>query len=177
MVFFSADNASHLLHQYGEIGLFVLLAVGIFGLPIPDETLLVLAGYLAAHDHLNVLALFLAAWLGSICGISLSYTLGRLLEHSVLLRYGKYIGITQPRLEKAHCWFERYGKWLLTFGYYIPGIRHFTGIVAGISYLRYRDFALFAYSGALLWALSFISLGYFFFEQWQSVLNGLSSIF
>ena len=58
-------------------------------------------------------------------------------------------------------WFNRIGKWTLTGGYFFPGVRHFTGFVAGTSKLKLPVFAGYAYLGALFWAATFISLGYF----------------
>ena len=59
------------------------------------------------------------------------------------------------------------GPILLTGGYFIPGVRHFTAIVAGISGVPYPKFALFAYPGAAIWVALFLWLGYFFGERWQ----------
>jgi undecaprenyl-diphosphatase len=58
-------------------------------------------------------------------------------------------------------------------GYFIPGVRHLTGYVAGASELSFSNFALFAYTGAFCWAATFITLGYFLGEQWNDVLRGV----
>jgi membrane protein DedA with SNARE-associated domain len=57
----------------------------------------------------------------------------------------------------------------LTFGYFVPGVRHLTAYAAGVSYVQPRIFALFAYLGALLWASTFLSIGYFLGDRWQAV--------
>ncbi len=163
----NVHTLSQLFHQYGSIALFFLLALGIFALPIPDETLMVIAGFLIAKGKLPLTSTLIAAYLGSMCGITLSYLLGSLVGKKALLRFGRYIGITHERLEKAHNWFERFGKWTLLIGYYIPGIRHITGFAAGSTYLKYWEFAVFAYTGAIIWVSTFISIGYFFYHQWQ----------
>jgi len=155
---------SQLIHHYGSFGLFFLLAIGIIGLPVPDETLLLLAGFLAAKGKITLFGIIFAAFSGSICGISLSYFLGRTLGYHASHRYGKYIGFTQAKLKRTHDWFEKYGKWLLLFGYYIPGVRHLTGLVAGTTKLDYRIFALFAYTGAICWSSTFLIIGYFFYN-------------
>jgi membrane protein DedA with SNARE-associated domain len=159
------------LSHYGYAGLFALLVLGIVGLPIPDETLLVFSGYLISTGRLHVLPAFLVALGGSMCGISLSYLLGRSLGHSIVLRYGRFLHITQERLERVHRWFERVGEWLLTIGYFIPGVRHFTALVAGTSQLQYARFALFAYAGAVLWVSTFLAIGYFVGENWRAAVQ------
>ncbi|HTY37004.1 MAG TPA: VTT domain-containing protein, partial [Bacteroidota bacterium] len=65
-------------------------------------------------------------------------------------------------------WFDKIGKWTLTIGYFIPGVRHFTALIAGASQLQYPSFALFAYSGGFVWSLTFITLGYYLGETWRT---------
>jgi len=152
--------------QYGYLGLFLALVLGIVGLPIPDETLLTFAGYLAYRGQMRLVPAVASAFLGSLCGITLSYVLGRTFGLYLIHRYGRYVHITGERLDRAHNWFRRAGRWTLTFGYFVPGIRHLTAYVAGASKLEVPVFALFAYSGGLLWSATFIALGYFFGEEW-----------
>ncbi len=155
--------------QYGYLAIFSLLVLGIVGLPVPDETLLTFTGYLVYQGHLSLPLAFLSAFAGSTCGITLSYILGRTFGLKLIHRYGKYLRITETHVEKAHAWFRRAGHWSLTFGYFIPGVRHFTAYAAGMSELEYPPFALFAYGGAAIWAGTFIGLGYLLGEQWKVV--------
>jgi Uncharacterized membrane-associated protein len=160
------ETLSLWLSQYGSITLFFLLASGIVLLPVPEETLMVVAGVLMHCGTLSTFPTVLAALLGSICGITVSYILGKTAGAFLIQKYGKWVGITALRLEKAHNWFERFGKWTLTIGYFVPGVRHFTGLCAGISQLHFQQFALFAYVGALIWVSTFLSIGYFFGTYW-----------
>lgn len=165
------DSFTHWLLEYGSIALFFLLALGIVALPIPDETLMVISGVLIHQGYLCPLPTVIAAYAGSMCGITLSYVLGYTAGHFIVKRYGKWVGITDQNLQKAHNWYEYYGKWTLTFGYFIPGVRHVTGIFAGMTELEYPVFALFAYTGAILWATVFLSIGYFFGPYWAHILG------
>lgn len=168
-----ADNSALTvwLLQYGSIALFFLLATGIVALPVPEETLMVISGILMFHEKLSVFPTLLAAYLGVMCGITVSYLLGRTANQYLIPKYGKWVGITPIRLQKAHNWFERYGKWTLSVGYFIPGVRHFTGVVAGTAKLEYSQFALFAYTGAVFWVTTFLSIGYFFGKQWLALFD------
>src|SRR5450759_4322415 len=123
--------------QYGYLAIFSLLVLGIVGLPVPDETLLTFTGYLVFQGALSLPLVFLSGFAGSACGITLSYVLGRTFGLKLIHRYGRYLGITEDRVEKAHAWFRRAGHWSLTFGYFIPGVRHFTAYAAGMSELEY----------------------------------------
>jgi membrane protein DedA with SNARE-associated domain len=166
-----ADSFSLWLVQYGYIALFGLLALGIVVLPVPEDTLMILAGVLIYQGVLPPGLTYLSALLGSICGITVSYLIGRTVGEYLLKKYGKYIGITEERLARVHWWFERYGKWVIFFGFFVPGLRHFTGLFAGISYLEYKVFSLYAYCGATLWVSLLISIGYFFGNCCESFIE------
>ncbi len=158
------------IHAYGPLGLFVLLFLGVFGLPVPDETLLTFAGVLVRNGDLHFTTAYTAALLGSMGGISLSYTIGRVFGLGAVERFGRWIHVTREDLARVERWFERSGRWLLTFGYFIPGVRHFTAIVAGSSRLPVPVFARFAYAGAALWALTFMTFGWYVGPAWESAL-------
>jgi membrane protein DedA with SNARE-associated domain len=159
--------------QYGYAAIFLLLVLGIVGLPVPDETLLTFTGYLIYKGHLSPPLAFVSALLGSASGISVSYTLGRVFGMALIHRFGKYLHVTPERLNQAHAWFERIGHWALTFGYFIPGVRHLTAYAAGISSLEPPRFALFAYMGSVLWVSTFLTLGYLLGERWQVVQKNI----
>jgi membrane protein DedA with SNARE-associated domain len=171
MDFLTHESIHHWLIEYGSIILFFLLAIGIIALPVPEETMMVIAGVLLAQGHLKLIVTLIAAYAGSICGITGSYFIGRTLGSYFIKRYGKYVGIKETHVDKAHLWFEYYGKWALLIGYFIPGVRHFTGLSAGISKLEYPTFALFAYTGAIIWVSTFLSLGYFFNGYWVYIFE------
>jgi membrane protein DedA with SNARE-associated domain len=156
----------HIIVQYGYFGIFGLLMLGIIGLPVPDETFLAFCGYLANQGELTLPFTILAAFLGSCSGITVSYLIGRIPGLALLKKYGKYIHFTEERVDRIHQWFEKVGKWLLVIGYFIPGVRHFSAMVAGSSKLSYPEFAPFAYAGALIWSSTFVSAGYFLGKQW-----------
>jgi len=167
------DAAFQWITQHGYAGIFSLLIFGIVGLPVPDEWLLTFSGYLVFKHTLAFLPTFIAAFLGSVIGITVSYTLGRVFDTYILVRYGWILHLTPDRLARVHSWFERRGRWTLLVGYFVPGVRHLTGYVAGASELSFPNFALFAYTGAFCWAAVFITLGYFLGEQWNHVLESL----
>jgi membrane protein DedA with SNARE-associated domain len=165
------DAAFHWIELHGYAGIFSLLAFGIVGLPVPDEWLLTFSGFLAFKGTLRFVPTFIAAFLGSACGISVSYSLGRILDTYVIVKYGSLFHITPERMARIHGWFDKYGRWPLLLGYFVPGVRHVTGYVAGASEMAFPQFMLFAYTGAFCWAIAFISLGYFLGENWNSVLG------
>lgn len=163
------QHGYHWIIQYGYIGLFFLLMLGIIGIPIPDEALLTFAGYLIYKGDLQPIPTVLASSFGSICGISVSYGLGRTAGFYVIEQYGSFAHLTPEKMARAHNWFDRTGRWSLLFGYFIPGVRHLTALAAGTSKLQFPVFALFAYTGGFIWSTTFISVGYVLGERWAHV--------
>ena len=163
------ETFTYWLSRYGYFGLFSLLMLGIVGVPIPEETLLTFSGVLVYRGHLELLPTLLAAFLGSCCGITVSYGLGRFFGLMLTTRFGRMLYVNPEKVEQVHLWFERVGHWGLLWGYFLPGIRHLTAILAGATRLRYADFALFAYAGALVWSFTFVSLGALAGRQWARV--------
>jgi membrane protein DedA with SNARE-associated domain len=155
------------VHGYGAI--FLLLVLGVVGLPIPDETLLVFCGYLIGRGSMRPVPAFLSALAGSWCGISLSYTIGRTLGAGAVRRYGKYLHLTDERLAYVHQWFDRVGHWALFAGYFIAGVRHLTAITAGTSKLEFPSFVVYAWSGGAVWVATFLTLGYYLGDNWKRI--------
>jgi membrane protein DedA with SNARE-associated domain len=157
--------------QYGYSAIFFLLIGGIVGVPVPDQLLLVISGYLVLTHSLSLVPTLLVAVLGSIVGISLSYALGR-GSGSYLSR----IRFAANRLNKAQGWFERFGGWTLVIGYFIPGIRNLIGFTSGMMRLKLRHFAPYAYAGAVLSSVTCVLAGYFLGAQAGWVLASASRL-
>lgn len=153
--------AVELIGQYGYFAIFFLLAIGILGLPVPDEALVVFAGYLCSILVLNVLLTVLTVIVGSISGMTVSYFIGKKWGHPLANRYGKWIGLTPGRLEKVRGWYSRFGVWTVLFTCFIPGIRHVTSYISGISAIPFRKYMIICVVGTLAWVMLFITLGYF----------------
>lgn len=157
----------YVLQEYGYIGIFLFLVLGLIGLPLPDEIMLTFLGYLTTIGQLNLYLTIISAFLGSVGGITVSYLLGIWLGYPFLKKYGQKFFITRRRLRVTQLLFRKYGNWLLFGGYFIPGVRHITAYLAGISHLSYWRFAMHAYSGAACWCATFIGLGHLLGANWE----------
>lgn len=165
------NSVLHWVATYGYAAIFSLLVLGIVGLPIPDEFLLASCGFLVFQGHLRLVPTAASALAGSASGITCSYIIGRTVGWKFLhSRLGRMLHIKDSQIARVHDWFNRLGHWALIAGYFIPGVRHFTAIVAGTSKLEYRGFALYAYSGAVLWVTIFLFIGYHFGEHFKQIL-------
>ena len=150
----------HLVTHYGYFGIFFLLIFGIIGLPVPDEWLLVISGYLAFKNILGLFPVLAIAAFGSAGGLTVSYFLGRTSSDFVIRRYGRWLSIDDQKIGKVQHWFHNLGRWVLVVGPFIPGVRNLMGYVAGASKLGVRVFMQFAYTGALISSATFVTFGY-----------------
>lgn len=167
----------HWIAQYGYVAIFALLVLGIVGIPIPDETVLIFSGYLVFKGDLHIVPTVASAFFGSTCGITISYALGRSVGNYLITQYGHIVHITAQRIDRVHNWFSRVGRWGLMLGYFLPGIRHLIAFVAGTSKLRLSVFALFTYTGGLIWSGTFISIGYVLGKEWVHVSEKIHRTF
>jgi membrane protein DedA with SNARE-associated domain len=145
---------------YGYLGIFFLLILGIIGLPVPDEWLLVISGYLAFKNVLGFIPTVAVAVLGSAGGLTMSYILGRTSSGFVIRKFGHWLSIDEEKIRRAQHWFHNLGRWVLVVGPFIPGVRNLMGYVAGAAKLRIHVFARFAYLGALFSSVTFVTFGY-----------------
>jgi membrane protein DedA with SNARE-associated domain len=111
----------------------------------------------------------MVAFIGTSCGITIGYILGRTFGNPFIKRYSAKIYVNSEHIQNAEKFYNRYGKFALFIGYFIPGVRHLTAIFAGSSIMPYPVFAASAYSGAALWTIVFMNLGFFLGEKWRRV--------
>lgn len=159
----------NLLEHFGYFGIILALIGGIIGLPVPDEMLLTYVGFNVYQGKLSYFLSLLSAFTGAIGGISFSYLLGIKLGLPFLRKYGPKIHINEQKINRSKKSFNKIGPFLLLIGYFIPGIRHVTAYVAGINNYSFKKFALFAYSGAIIWGFLFITLGRVLGKNWHMV--------
>jgi len=155
------DVVQQLISQHGYFAIYGLLAIGIMGLPIPDEVMMTFVGYLSSISVLNCQGALLVSFLGSMTGMLVSYYIGRKIGRPFLDKYGKWLRLTPARLKRTERWFLRYGPWTLLIAYFIPGIRHLASYFSGMSGMSQRKYLLFACVGAFSWCSFFIGFGYF----------------
>jgi membrane protein DedA with SNARE-associated domain len=160
-----------LLHQFSDWYLATLsqggywLIAGLMALestvvPIPSEVIIPPAAYLAhTQGEFSFVGVVLAGTAGSWVGASAMYWAARLLGHPVIVRYGRYVGLGQAKIELAERWCARYGPPGVFLSRLLPVIRHLIGIPAGILLMDFRRYALATLLGSLLWCSVLAWLG------------------
>jgi membrane protein DedA with SNARE-associated domain len=163
------DSFICIIAKYSYLGIFIATGLGILGFPIPDETFVAFIGFMTFQGKLYFPVALVVAFMGTSCGITIGYLLGRRYGNPFIEKYSDRMRIGPENLHRAEEFYKKYGKVVLTIGYFIPGVRHVFAILAGISLMSYKTFAVFAYSGGFLWTLTFVSLGRYLGKQWHHV--------
>ncbi|MFD1884490.1 DedA family protein [Paenibacillus wenxiniae] len=160
-----------LFTHHGYLVLFLGLLLEFIALPFPGETTMAYAGYLSYMGHLHFGFVLLCAFAGTTIGMTITYFIGKKAGLPFMRKYGKWILLPEHKLDKAQKWFNKYGYTLVFVGYFIPGVRHFTGYFSGIMNYKFWRFAAYAYSGSFLWVLTFTLLGKIFGPQWNQIFH------
>ncbi len=167
-------NLTEMMNHYGYLVLFISLLVELIAFGLPTEILMGYAGLLAYQGKLGWIPSVLMAWIGSSLGISVSYYIGLKLGYPFFEKYGHKMHMGPERMEKVTQWFSRFGNKLILVAYFIPGVRHVTGYFSGITGIPFRQFAVYAYTGAFIWVFTFITLGKVLGPQWELVHSHIS---
>jgi membrane protein DedA with SNARE-associated domain len=158
------------LNQYGYLAL-GLIALEDFGVPVPGETVLILAAIYAGAGRLNLVLVGLIGFLAAVVGDNIGFAIGHFGGRPLAERYGRYILLTPERLDKATGFFERHGGKIIIVARFIEGLRQANGIIAGISGMHWAKFVVFNAIGAALWVGLWTSVGYFSGSNINAIYN------
>ncbi|WP_199620071.1 DedA family protein [Paenibacillus alkalitolerans] len=146
------------LAQYGYAALFFALCLGLFGFPLPNEAIVMTGGAVTASGMLLPVPAFFMTYLGVCSGLTFGYTMGRIFGLPVLNRLKRKMGFRRT-LERTEKLVDRYGKFALVFGYFIPVVRHVLPYVVSSNRMKYVSFAPFAYTGGFIWTAVYFIAG------------------
>ena len=149
------------LQHFGVWAIAFLIMVEDFGIPVPGETILIAGAVYAGAGRLNVVLVGVAAFIAAILGDNIGFAIGHFGGRALALRWGKYVFLTEERLDKAERFFDRRGAIVITFARFVEGLRQANGIIAGITGMHWLRFLIFNAIGAALWVGTWVSLGYF----------------
>ena len=159
------------LGQWGYLAIFLaatLESAAFLGLIIPGETLVLVAGFLAAQGLLDLDVVIEVVAVGAVLGDSIGYEMGRRMGRPALMRYGGHVGLTNMRIEKADALFARHGSKAVFLGRFVGFARAIVPFLAGSSKMSYRKFLPYNVLGAALWSSAVVLLGYVVGASWHT---------
>ncbi|MFE6498344.1 DedA family protein [Kitasatospora sp. NPDC057738] len=149
-----------LLDHYGYLAVALLVLLDNCGIPVPGQTVLVLASVYAGAGHLDFAAVLLVATGAAALGNSLGYLIGRTGGRAFVHRWGRYVLLTPARMDRAEDFFARHGGKVVTVARFVDGLRQYNGIIAGTTEMPWRRFLPFNLLGAVLWTAVWGTFGY-----------------
>jgi membrane protein DedA with SNARE-associated domain len=145
----------------GYPGIFALMAMESSIIPVPSELVMPPAGYLAQQGQMNMALVILCGTVGSLVGAYANYFAAHHLGRPLLLKYGKYVWITEEKFAKVETFFKNHGEVSTFIGRLLPVVRHLISLPAGLAGMNHVKFSLYTLLGAGLWVTVLSYIGYF----------------
>jgi membrane protein DedA with SNARE-associated domain len=159
-VLLSSDQIHYLFAHYGVWTVAFIVGLESLGLPLPGETILILASvYAATHDG-NIATVIAAAIVGAVVVDNIGYALGRGFGYPLLLRFGPYVGLTEGRIKLGQYLFLKHGGMVVFFGRFFAVLRFLAAFLAGVNRLAWPRFLLANALGGVVWATAVGLLAY-----------------
>jgi len=150
------------LTDYGLLAVFVVVGIESIGVPVPGETMLIVAALYSGSTHkLSIVLIVAAAAAGAIVGDNIGYAVGRHGGWRLLKRYGHHVGVDERRLKLGRFLFLGHGGKVVFFGRFVGILRTYAAALAGANHMPFRRFFAFNASGGIVWA-SIYGFGYYF---------------
>jgi len=149
----------------GYTGIFLLMAMESSVIPIPSEIVMPPAGYLVQQGRMNMGLVILSGTLGSLVGAYANYFAARFLGRRLLLRYGRYLWITEDHFARVERFFRDHGEISTFIGRLLPVARHLISLPAGLARMNHWKFSIYTLLGAALWVTVLAWIGYFIGEN------------
>ena len=149
----------------GYAGVFLLMTIESSFIPFPSEVVMVPAGYLASKGDMGLFPAIFFGLAGSLLGAFINYGLAAYLGRPFILRYGRYVGISQEKFLHVETYFANHGEITTFIGRLIPGIRQLISIPAGLGQMNRIRFTVFTGIGAGLWVTVLVVIGYMIGEN------------
>jgi membrane protein DedA with SNARE-associated domain len=163
-----------LLDRWGYLAVGFLIFVEDFGVPAPGETVLIAASVYAGAGRLNIVAVGVVGFVAAVLGDNIGYAIGRFGGRTLVLRFGRYVRLTEERLARAESFFARHGGKIVIVARFIEGLRQANGIIAGITRMHWLRFVAFNSLGAALWVATWTSVGYLAGNHIQAIYTEVS---
>ena len=155
----------------GYPGIFLLMAMESSIIPIPSELVMPPAGYLAQQGKMSMTIAIICGTAGSLVGAYANYYAAHYLGRPLLLKYGKYVFITEEKFAKVECFFLKHGEISTFIGRLLPVIRHLISLPAGLAGMNHVKFSLYTLLGAGIWCTVLTFIGYFIGSNQELIMQ------
>ena len=149
-----------LLADWGYVGIFAFIFIGNLGVPVPEETVLLAAGFLAARGLLSLEGVFAVALLSAVSGDCCGFIIGRTGGQRVIERLAARFAFVRQRYGQVRVFFEQHGSRAVFMARFIAGARFMAGPMAGAAGMPFWRFLGWNVMGAMVWCPTMVTIGY-----------------
>ena len=157
--------------KLGYPGIFLLMAMESSVIPLPSELVMPPAGYWAAEGKMNMIFAIFCGTAGSLVGAYLNYFAAHYLGRPLLLKYGKYVWITEEKFGHVETFFHKHGEISTFIGRLLPVVRHLISLPAGLAGMHHWKFSLYTLLGAGIWVTVLTWIGYFIGKEQALIMK------
>jgi len=173
--FFDMIRGHMAAHGYWTVALALMLENA--GLPVPGETILLLASFLAySEHHLSLPWVIVVGIVAATLGDNVGFLIGHYGGRPLLTRYRSFFRIAPETVTRGEELFDRYGAATILVARFIAGLRIVAGPLAGALRMDWRKFVLFNFFGAALWVTVISGAGFLFGKHWEKLLEVLKDV-
>jgi membrane protein DedA with SNARE-associated domain len=155
----------------GYPGIFLLMAMESSIVPIPSEVVMPPAGYLAQQGQMNIWIAILCGTAGSLVGAYANYFAAHYLGRPLVLKYGKYVWITEEKFARVETFFKNHGEISTFIGRLLPVVRHLISLPAGLAGMNHFKFSFYTLLGAGIWVTILTYIGYFIGQNKELIMQ------
>ena len=157
--------------KFGYPGIFLLMAMESSVIPVPSELVMPPAGYWAAEGKMNMVIAIICGTAGSLVGAYANYFAARYLGRPLLLKYGRYVWITEEKFAMVETFFHKHGEISTFIGRLLPVVRHLISLPAGLAGMHHWKFSLYTLLGAGIWCTVLTLIGYVIGENQDLIVK------
>jgi membrane protein DedA with SNARE-associated domain len=165
-----------IVERLGYLGIVAAMFLESSFFPFPSEVVIPPAGYLASQGRMNLWLVIFLGTLGSLLGALFNYWISLKLGRPMILKFGRYLGLSVKRYNRAEGYFRRHGEISTFAGRLVPGLRQYISLPAGLARMNLWRFTIFTTLGAGAWVTVLAYLGYFIGNNQELLKRSLHQI-
>jgi membrane protein DedA with SNARE-associated domain len=154
------ENIAEVLSTWGYLGIFLCVFIGNLGVPVPEETVMLVAGFLAGREILDLRAVYAVVIASAVTGDCCGFMLGRTGGQRLLSRLAASFPFARQRYDRLQVFFQTHGSKAVFMARFIAGVRFMAGPMAGAAGMRFWRFLGWNVLGALVWCTLIVTVGY-----------------
>lgn len=161
--------ATALVERFGYVGIWMGMTIESAAVPLPSEAIMGLAGFFVSLGKLNLFLAALAGAVGNITGSTIMYLLGYYGGKPLVLKYGKYFGVSEGEFKQGQVWLDRYGDGAVFISQLLPVVRTYVSLPPGVLKMNYPKFIFYTFTGAFIWCYALAYAAMKLGTHWQDI--------